>query len=297
MQAYKQRIEDWGAEHPALYGICAMVLATFFFAAMHACVRHVSQELHPFEVAFFRNLFGFLVFLPWIVKTGLAALHTTRLGLHGIRAGVNSISMLCWFTALSMIPLADATALGLTGPLFASLAAALILGEKIKSARWIALAIGMVGAIVIVRPGIQEVHTGMILVIAAMASVALSKVMAKILTRTDTPAAIVAWLTLLMTPITFVPALFYWEWPAWEHYLWFVAIGIFGSTAHVLIVTAYRHADVSLVEPVVFIRLIWAAALGYVFFSEVPEIWIWVGGAIIVASTTYLAKQSRNSTS
>ena len=141
-------------------GIALIVIGSALFAAMHAGVRFVSAGVHPFEIAFFRNLFGFLVFTPMLVRSGPMMLYTRRLGAHLGRGAINSFSMLAWFTALSLIPLAEATALALTGPLFVTMGAIFFLGETVRARRWIALGVGAAGTMVILRPGFADVSFG-----------------------------------------------------------------------------------------------------------------------------------------
>ncbi len=157
--------DSFAARNPTLLGIALVVVASALFAAMHASVRHVSGGMHPFEIGFFRNLFGFLVFVPMMARSGLKLLYTRRAPLHLFRGAINGGSMLCWFMALSLIPLADATALSLAGPLFVTLGAIFILGETVRRRRWIALGIGAIGTLIIVRPGFETISLGAMLVL------------------------------------------------------------------------------------------------------------------------------------
>ncbi len=277
------------SRYPYAFGIVLMICASAFFALMHASVRHVAADMHPFEVGFFRNLFGFLFFAPIMLRSGLRLFHTERIGLHVFRGAINGVSMLCWFYALAVLPLADATSLSLTGPLFVTLGAIFILGETVRLRRWLALGAGIVGTLVIVRPGFEEISLGAVLVLSSAVLVAGSKIAAKSLSRTDGTATIVAYMSLLMTVVTLIPAVLVWQWPTLVQFGWLILIGVLGSIGHVLVVRAYIYADVSALEPVAFSRLLFAAGIGYLAFGEVPNIWVWIGGGIIVASTTYIA--------
>ncbi|MEE2996121.1 MAG: DMT family transporter, partial [Pseudomonadota bacterium] len=215
---------------------------------------------------------------------------TSRLPLHLLRGLFNGASLLLWFTALSMVPLGDATALSLMGPLFVAMGAMFILGENVQGPRWIALAIGFAGALVIIRPGFQEINFGMILVIVSMFFVTCSKLIAKSLSRTDQPSTIVSYLSLTMMVPSGVALFFVWQTPTLTELLFMIAIGFAGSCGHMLLTTAYKIADISAVEPVVFARLVWAAIVGWFMFAEFPGLWIWLGGALIVAGSTWLAR-------
>ncbi len=275
---------------PTARGILLALFSGAFFAMMHGLVRHLSRELDAMEIAFFRALFGFLFFAPVLVRSRLRALRTRRLPLHLVRGIFNGGSLLCWFTALSLVPLADATALSLGGPVVVTLGAALFLGEKAHRARWIAVVLGIAGGLVIVRPGFASPDLGMMLVLISVFLVSASKLVAKSLARTDGAATIVAYLSLLMTVPSGVAAFFVWQTPTLGQLGLMVLIGFLGSSGHMLLTSAYRIAEISAVEPVVFARLGWAALVGWLLFAEFPGPWVWAGAALIGIATALLAR-------
>jgi drug/metabolite transporter (DMT)-like permease len=272
-----------------LQGFALIVLGTALLSSMHALVRGVSHEIHPYEIAFFRNSFGFIIFVPWLVRRGLAALRTDRIGLHAMRGVCNSGSMLCWFTALSLIPLAQASALSLVTPIVVAVGASLFLRERVGPARWLAALVGIGGTLVIVRPGFETVGLGTALVLGSSVLAAGSKLFAKELSDTDSAATIVAYVSIFMAGITLVPALFVWHWPDLDSLIRLLAIGVLGTTAHMCIIRSYRWLDVTFVEPFMFLRLPWAAVIGFVVFAEVPPITTWTGGLIIGVGILFLA--------
>ena len=276
---------------PGLAAVLLMLAASLTLASMHGSVRFVSAGLHPFEIAFFRNVFGFCVLIPWLARIGVAAFATRKLPLHLVRGVLNGGSMLMWFLGLSLIPLAEATALSLASPLIATAGAILFLGEPVRGHRWLGLGLGVAGMLTILRPGFEEIGLGAAAVLLSAVLVTASKLIAKTLTRTESPTAIVAWLTLLMIPVTAVPAAFVWQTPTGLQLLMLLGIGALGSCGHLCLVHAYRLADVGLVEPLVFFRLVWAALLGFLIFAEIPDAWVWIGGLLIVAATTWLARR------
>jgi len=276
---------------PQVLGIILAVAASASFAAMHNTIRYVTSEIHPFEVAFFRNLFGVLFLVPWFGAVGVTTLRTRQIGTHVLRATVNAASMLAWFMALSLMPVADATSLALVGPIFVAAGAMWFLGEHVTRRRWLGIAIAIAGALVIIRPGVTVVGRGTWLVLCATLCVSTSKLIAKGLARTDSTAAIVAYLTFFMMPITLVPALFVWQWPSFGTLALLALIGTFGSTGHLLFIRAYKLADVSLVEPIMFTRMVWAALIGWLLFAEFPDSWTWAGAAVVVIGTTHLARR------
>jgi drug/metabolite transporter (DMT)-like permease len=258
---------------------------------MHNIIRYVAADLHPFQIAFLRNLFGVLVFVPWFLAVGFGTLKTDRIGMHVARGAVNSLSMLTWFTALSLIPVADATSLALVGPVFVTLGAILVFRERVDAHRWTGIGVALLGALIIIRPGFQPVGLATLLILVATLSVSISKLMAKSLATTDGTATVVAYLTLLMMGFTVVPAMFVWQRPPFEHLALLALVGTFGTVGHLLFIKAYKLTDVSLVEPVMFMRMIWAALIGLILFAEFPDVWTWLGGAVIVAGNTYMARR------
>ncbi|MBL6933445.1 MAG: DMT family transporter [Rhodospirillales bacterium] len=278
----------------SLRGALWMVLAALSFAALTSAIREMSSSMHPFELTFFRNLFGLMFMLPWFWRAGIGALKTDRLKLHGFRSMIGLAAMLFWFSAVAMMPVAEAMALSFTAPLFATIGAAVFLGETVRARRWVATLIGFVGTLVIVRPDGIDIGMASTLALAASAFMSMAALTVKSLSRTDTPNTIVLFMGLLMTPMSLVPALFFWTTPAPTDYIWFVAIGLFATVGQVSMARAFASADISAVLPFDFSRLIFAAVLGYVFFAETPDVWTWVGAGMIFLATLYTAhRESR----
>ena len=290
MPALIRNLGDRFAGLPAVVrGSLLMLAATVCFSAMQGAIRHVGEDLPPFEVAFFRNLFGLFALTPLFLRHGLRILYTSRLGGHALRGLIQAVSMLAFFTGITMIPLADVTALSFSAPLFATLLAVLFLGERVRARRISALMAGFVGVLVVVRPGVEAVGLGAVLIIASSIGWAGAMAIIKLLTRTESSVTLTAYMALFMTPITLVPALFVWQWPEPVHYAWFVMIGGLGTLGHILFAQSFKLAEASAVLPFDFTRLIWASVIGYLAFAEIPTLWAWAGGGIIFASATYIA--------
>lgn len=273
----------------AARAIAAMTLSTLFFAFMHLLVRHVSADVHPIQIAFFRNFFGLIVFLPWFIRQGLAPLKTKRFPLHALRGGVNAVAMFAFFTGLSLTPLAKATALGFTAPIFAGLLSIALLGETFRLRRWSAIACGFAGVLLILRPGFHALDLGAALVLASSLLWGATIIIIKVLGRTESSVTTTIYMNLLLAAFSFVPALFVWRTPDLEIWLWLIAIGVLGTLAQILLAQALRESEPGVVMPLDFLRLIWASALGFLVFSEIPDLFVWLGGAVIFASSTYLA--------
>jgi drug/metabolite transporter (DMT)-like permease len=268
-----------------------MIGACAGFSAMMAIVRLISPEIHPFEAAFFRNFFGVLCMLPWVIQTRGRRLRTHRPGMHVVRASLGMTAMLLLFTAVSLLPLADVTALSFTAPLFATIGAALILRETVGLRRWTATLIGMVGALIIIRPGADTFTPAALIALASAAGIAAAQLSVKSLSRTEHPSAIVVIMGLLMTPMTLLPALFVWTWPSASALAWMALMGVVATAGQVMLVRAMATADASAVMPFDFSRLIFAVLLGWLMFGELPDAWTIVGGAVIVATTVYIARR------
>ncbi|WP_290984759.1 DMT family transporter [Ferrovibrio sp.] len=275
--------------NPLPRAMALMLLSSMCFVAMHGVVGRITQELHPFEAAFFRNLFGFIVLLPALIQARFRPFLTTKLHLHGIRGLANGTSMLLFFTGLSITPLAEVTALSYAAPLFATIGAVIVLREQIRMRRIIALAVGFVGMLIVLRPGFSSMGVGPLLVLASTVLWAVSMIDIKILARTDSSLTIATYMLVFIMPISFVAALFHWQTPTLHQLVWLFALGALGSGGQLLFTEAMRLADTSILMPLDFTKLIFASLLGYFAFGQVPDLWTWVGGTIIFASTVYIS--------
>ena len=191
-----------------LKGMALMLGAGICMAAMHVLIRHVSDHIHPFEIAFFRNLFALFAMAPWFVKLGWAPLRTSRPGLMLWRAIVNSVCMLGFFMAISLAPLAEVTALGFTAPIYVAILAIFFLGERLGLQRWTAILVGFIGVFVVLRPGFQTIGLGQLLVLGSALGWAICLIMIKILGRTESSVTITVYMSIMMTPMLLGPALY-----------------------------------------------------------------------------------------
>ncbi|UCH76009.1 MAG: DMT family transporter [Rhodospirillales bacterium] len=268
-----------------------MALSTVAFSTMHAIVRDVTQTLHPFEVAFFRQFLGVFVLAPWFIRYGLAPLRTRRLGLHTARAAVNVVAMLAFYYALSLVPLAQVSALGFSVPIFTAILAMIFLGERVRLRRWAAILFGFSGVFVALAPDLQQTGTvtlGSLLVVLSSAAWAIALIFIKILGRTDSTITITTYMVLLMTPMSLIPALAVWQWPTLEMFGLLVLIGVLGTIGQLTIVQALKEGETHVVMPIDFTKLIWAAMFGFLWFHEIPTLYTWLGGAMIFAATMYI---------
>ncbi len=285
-----------GKSLPApLQGALYMTAAAFLFAVMNAAIKLAAAEgLHPFQIAFFRNGFALLILLPWLARMGAEGLRTERLKVHLWRAVFGLIAMLCWFTAVVRMPMAEAVALNFTVPLFATAGAAIFLGETVRARRWTATVIGFLGVLIILRPGLVEITPVTSLPIIAACFMAVTVLIVKSLSRTEEPMVVVLYMNLLLTPLSLLPALFVWQMPSLKALLLMGFVGACAVLAHIAFTRSFAKADASAVMPFDYARLPFVAAIGFLLFGEVPDAWTWIGAAVIAAAAVYIAhRESR----
>ncbi len=262
-------------------GVCSTI--------MNVVIRRTAAELHPFEITFFRCLFGLVVLTPWLMRGGIAALRTTKAWFYTLRAGVSLVSMLTWFYGVTLVPLATATALNFTAPLFATAGAALVLHETVRLRRWAAVIIGFLGVLAILRPGLGALDRNLLIILLSAATAGMGVVTVKFLSRSESATAIVTYMVLYLTPLSLIPALFVWRWPSLVTLGWLLALGALGTTAHFAVARAYGTADASACAPFEFLRMPFAAFLAYLVFGEVTDAWTWTGAAVIAGASIYVA--------
>ena len=229
------------------------------------------------------------VVLPWFIQRGMQPLRTRHLPLHLLRVFITLISQLGLFYALKVTPLALIAALGFTVPIFTTLLATVFLRESVGLKRWLAILGGFAGTVVILRPGIVDVSLGSLVMIAASLIFSIAVVLTKILSRTESTVTLTSYSVVLLAPMNFIIAFWVWEWPTWTVLGWCVAVGLVATSTQLLFNQGLKEADVNVLMPLDFFKLIWASAIGYVFFAEIPSPWTWFGGFMICASATYVA--------
>lgn len=286
---YKKLQTRFGKLPLSSRAVIFMALASVLFVAMHALVRDLSRDLHPFQIAFFRASLGLIVLSPIIFKNRFAILRTSKIKLHALRGLLNAGAMLCFFYGLSITPLAQVTALSFAVPLFATLFAVLLLGEIIKIRRITALLIGFFGTLVIIPPGLIEFGLGPILILSQAIIWSLALMVIKVLTRTDSSLTIAIYASIFLSPMVLIAAIPVWQSPTIYQLILMLIIATFGTIAQTLMNESLKLGETSVVMPVEFTRMIWAALFGYCFFSEVPDIFTWFGSVLIFGSTAYIA--------
>jgi len=270
-------------------GALLMVGSCACFAAMSALIRYLSTTISPFEVAFFRNAVGLVVLLPWMMHIGFGTLRTNRLKLYLSRGSIGMVAMWAWYSALGMMPLAEAITLNFTVALWMIPIAIVLLRERVDLIRWLVTGVGFAGVLIVLQPGAETFSLGGLLAIGSASLFALSMCIIKLLSKTESPTQIVFYMNLIMTPLSIGPAVAFWSTPSALELGLLCAIGIIALIGHFSMARALSLAEASALVPLDFTRLPFAILIGYFAFGEFPGVWTWVGGAIIIASAAYLS--------
>ena len=277
---------------PSIRGLLWAVASGLLFVLLNTLMRGLSLALSPFQTQFLRYAFGLAVMLPFILRSGLGAYRPHSLKGQFARGAVHTLGLCLWFVAVPHITLADTTALGFTTPIFIMIGAILVLGERLRWERWVAAAIGFAGVLVVVAPKLSGGGGGYLLVMLASAPVfAASFLMTKQLTRFDKAEVIVAWQAITVTLFSLPLALLQWQAPsAWQWGAFFLC-GVLGSAGHYCLTRSFSVADISATQSVKFLELVWAAALGWLVFSDQPSRSTLIGGVVIAGSTLWIARR------
>ena len=275
---------------PFLKAAGLMLLSTLFFGLMAVVIRLATDTgIATAEIAFFRNAFGLLALLPFLLRGGRAAIRTTQLPRYVLRCAIGVASMLCGFWAIGHLPMAQAIALSYSAPLFVTIAAVIWLGEVVRRRRWTAVVLGFIGVLVIVRPGTEGFSTGSLVAVAAALLSAAVAIQIKQLAKVDAPDTIVFWTYVFWVPMSLLPALMDWSWPHGIAWLWLALIGVLGTGGQLFWTRALKLGEVSALTPISFMQLPLVTALAWLMFDEVVSHWTVAGALIIFAANGYIA--------
>jgi drug/metabolite transporter (DMT)-like permease len=290
----------------AVTGILLKLLSTMAFTCMSTLVRVVGRDVPVGEVVFCRSFFALIplfLMLAWRHEI-MDAFRYTSFASHMKRGAIGATGMFSGFVGLTMLPLADSTAISYAAPLMVVPLAYFLLGEQVRIYRWSAVAIGFVGVVVILWPhldiaafaGRDQQSTGALFALGGAVCAAFATIQVRKLVNVETTASIVftfmvlcAVLALLTWPLgKVVPLMGQWIVPtAWQAFL-LVMVGVFGGLGQIFLTISYRHADTSLIAPFEYFSMIWAITLGYLVFADLPSIYVLAGGTIVVASGIFV---------
>ena len=288
---------------PVAKGISLKLSSTLAFALMVTLIKLVSDQIPPGEVLFARAFFGMVPVLVMLMVTGTfpRALRTRNKAGHIKRALVGTTSMFCWFASIVYLPLPDTTAINYSSPLFAVLFAALLLGERVRTYRYIAVAVGFVGVMIVLSEHLSDFsgivdegrRLGAVLSLFSAVFAALAMITVRELTATESTAAIVFYFSASATVMSFITLPFGWVIPTGTEALILIAAGLFGGIGQLLMTTAYRYAEASVIAPFDYANMIWITTLSYAVFADVPSNLVFLGSAIVIGSGIFVFWRER----
>ena len=275
-------------------GILLMLGAMFLFAAADALAKLLTQTFHPVQIIWFRQLAlvtGVMLMLGW---HGRSILVTQRRALQMTRGVLAVFSGLLFVFAVRHVPLADAVAASFVAPFFLTILGATLLGERVGIRRWSAVIIGFLGAMIIVRPGMQAIHPAIMLVIAAAGCYATRQVLGRLLFDTDRTETTIAYTAITASLLVSLALPFFWRWPdtGWQ-WLALCVMGVLAGVGEVLVIKALEAAEAVAVAPIHYTLIIWGTMYGYLVFGQLPDVWTWTGTLIIVAAGLYTLRRQK----
>ncbi len=272
-------------------GALWILLSALIFTMTNSLIKYVGTTLDPFQMVFFRGLFGTMFLLPIVWHAGgMAVLKTQRMNFHLARGITGSLALMTIFYALTNMPLADVTGISFSRSLWVIILAVLFLGERIRWRRWTATLVGFCGVLVMVRPG-PEANPAAIAAVLNALFVAMSVVLIKRMTITEKPLTILFWGTLIPTFVTLPPAIVVWQTPTNTELMLMAAIGAGLSVGHTCLIHGLRVGEATAVMPFDYTRLIFAGLAGYIFFLEIPDPYTIGGALLIILATLYIARR------
>lgn len=269
-------------------GILWMVLTGLLFVAMTAVVKHVGREVPAAQSAFLRFVLGLPFALPMLWPLLRRGLSRREAGLCAARGAVHTLGVLCWFYAMTRIPLAEVTAMNYLNPIYVTLGAALLLGERWEARRLFAVAAALLGALVILRPGLREVEPGHLAMLGTAAFLAAGYLIAKRLSGLLSASAVVGMLSLTVTLGLLPFALAVWVPVGRAELGWFLLTAILATSAHYTMTRAFAAAPLGATQPATFLQLVWSVILGAALFGEPVDGFVVLGGALIMTAVSFL---------
>ncbi|HEY5569638.1 MAG TPA: DMT family transporter [Gammaproteobacteria bacterium] len=274
--------------HRPVFGVLLKLTSVVLLSSLAACVKYLGDAIPSGQTMFVRGLISVVVLaaLAWRTE-GLQLLRTSNFRSHALRSLSGTISMFCWFTALTMIPLADFTAISFTAPMFLTILAMLFLGERIHRYRWTALGVGFVGVLIMIGPHLSfgDGATGVTIALGAAVFGALAMMFLRGMSSGGEHAITITFYFSLTSMVCAAFTAFWgWPMPTGRQWLFIVLVGVFGVLGQLLMTFSYRYAEASTIAPLDYSNLLVAVAFGYFFFDEIPQVSIWLGAPLVIAA-------------
>lgn len=265
-----------------------MLVTGLCFISVTALVKFMGTSLPSAQMAFLRYLLGLVFLLPALGALQAMRLTRRQWTFFGLRGLAHGIAVITWFYAMTQIPIADVTAMNYLSPIYVSIGAALFLGEKLAFRRIAAILAALIGALFILRPGIREISPGHIAMIFTAIAFGGSYLSAKVMAGEVKPSIVVAMLSIFVTVVLAPFAIAVWVTPTWMDLALLFAVACFATAGHYAMTLAFAAAPLTVTQPVTFTQLIWAVLLGYFVFDEAVDIWVIVGGLLILAAVSFI---------
>jgi drug/metabolite transporter (DMT)-like permease len=279
----------WLPQSPKQQGILCIVLAMFLLSLMAALGKHLSETYPVCEVVFFRCLFALLPLLPLIIKQGgMAVVSTKNLKGHLGRCFFGIISMICYFYALHMLPLANAIVVFFTSPLFITIFSIFLLKEQVGIYRWGAVIVGFIGVVIAAWPQDMVFNIGILIALLSAMTSGLAVINLRQLGKTETALTTTVWFTLFSIVFSAPLAALDWKPPGFGALLLFMLCGVLAGISQLCLSKAYQLADPTVISPFNYTSILWAALIGFLFWGHFPEGHEWVGSILIFASGLYI---------
>ena len=275
-------------------GIALILTSTIFLGCSDVTAKYLSATLPSIEIAWIRFLVFSLLMVPGMLPgTRLFALRTERPGLQVMRGIALLSSSLFFISGLRFLPIAEASATGFIAPLFVTALSIAFLGEKVGVRRWLATITGLIGVLIILRPGSSAFHPAAFFPIVSALAWAGTLIMTRTMSGRERAVTTMTWSAI--TGVCVISALvpLVWVTPSWHDILFGVFIGIASTAGQWIVVLAFRYADASVLAPFSYTQLVWVSVLGFFVFGEIPDLWTIAGAAVIVCSGLYTAHRER----
>lgn len=270
-------------------GIAAMVAGMAMMASMDAMAKWLGEGYPIGQVVFFRNAFGILPILVIVWQLGgFAVPSTRRWRLHLLRGLLGITAQFCFFLGLRYLGLAEATAIAFAAPLMVTALSVPLLGEKVGPRRWAAVVIGFAGVLIMVRPEPESFQAAALLILLAAFSYAMIMLTTRMLARSDSNAAILLFGSSISLALSVLLLPFDWKTPDLADFAVFAALGLIGGTGMFCITQAYRQAPAAVVAPFEYVALVVAAILGFLVWREIPDLYVWLGAAVVIGAGIYI---------
>ncbi|PTX51151.1 threonine/homoserine efflux transporter RhtA [Gemmobacter caeni] len=269
-------------------GVMWMLASGLSFVGVTGLVRWLGTDLPAAQGAFLRFAFGVMFLLPTLGPVLRGGFAPGAMRLFALRGAVHTVAVICWFYAMARLPVAEVTAIGYLNPVLVTVGAAVFLGEKLAMRRILAVCVAILGALVILRPGMREVTDGHLAQVAAAFGFAGSYLVAKRLSGMASAGAVVAMMSLMVTLGLAPFALAVWVPVTPVQLVALAGVAAFATSGHYCMTRAFAVAPLTVTQPVTFLQLLWATLLGYVVFHETVDIWVLAGGGVIIAAISYI---------